>query len=93
VSVGDLWADLGKRGVQSVLLEGGPTLAASAFRDGLVDRVVVFLAPKLIGGASAPGVLGGEGLAPITEAVELDVASVERVGDDIRVEADVHRDR
>jgi diaminohydroxyphosphoribosylaminopyrimidine deaminase/5-amino-6-(5-phosphoribosylamino)uracil reductase len=55
--------------------------------------VVVFLAPKLIGGRDAPGVLGGDGLAPISEAVSLDVVSVERFGPDVKVEADVHRDR
>jgi diaminohydroxyphosphoribosylaminopyrimidine deaminase/5-amino-6-(5-phosphoribosylamino)uracil reductase len=93
VSLQALWAALGKRDVQSVLLEGGPTLAASAVRDGLVDRVVVFLAPKLLGGVTAPGVLGGKGLAPVGEAVRLDVVAVERVGEDIRVEADVHWNR
>jgi diaminohydroxyphosphoribosylaminopyrimidine deaminase/5-amino-6-(5-phosphoribosylamino)uracil reductase len=93
VSLGDLLALLGKRDAQSVLIEGGPTLAASAVRDGLVDRVIVFLAPKLLGGLDAPGVLGGEGLAPVDRAVRLDIVSVERVGEDLKVEADVHRDR
>jgi diaminohydroxyphosphoribosylaminopyrimidine deaminase/5-amino-6-(5-phosphoribosylamino)uracil reductase len=93
VSLGELFAFLGKRDAQSVLLEGGPTLAASAVRDGLVDRLVLFLAPKLLGGVTAPGVLGGEGLAPVDRAVRLDVVSVDRVGEDLRVEADVHRDR
>jgi diaminohydroxyphosphoribosylaminopyrimidine deaminase/5-amino-6-(5-phosphoribosylamino)uracil reductase len=93
VSLGDLLAFLGKRDAQAVLIEGGPTLAASAVRDGLVDRVVVFLAPKLLGGADAPGVLGGEGLAPVDRAVRLDIVSVARVGEDLKVEADVHRDR
>jgi diaminohydroxyphosphoribosylaminopyrimidine deaminase / 5-amino-6-(5-phosphoribosylamino)uracil reductase len=93
VFLAELWAALGKQGVQSVMVEGGPTLAASAVRDGLVDRVVVFLAPKLVGGTDAPGILGGDGLAPITEAVQLDIVSVDRIGPDVRVEADVHRDR
>lgn len=93
VSLGDLLELLGKREAQSVLIEGGPTLAASAVRDGLVDRVVVFLAPKLLGGADAPGVLGGEGLAPVDDAVRLQIVSVERIGGDLKVEADVHRDR
>jgi diaminohydroxyphosphoribosylaminopyrimidine deaminase / 5-amino-6-(5-phosphoribosylamino)uracil reductase len=93
VVLADLWADLGKRDVASLLLEGGPTLAWSAVRDGLVDRIVLFLAPKLLGGSGAPGILGGEGLAPVGAAVGLEIVSVERVGDDIKVEADVHRDR
>jgi diaminohydroxyphosphoribosylaminopyrimidine deaminase/5-amino-6-(5-phosphoribosylamino)uracil reductase len=54
---------------------------------------VLFLAPKLLGGAAAPGGLGGEGLAPVDRAVRLDLVSVDRIGDDVRVEADVHRDR
>ena len=93
VVLADLWADLGKRDVASLLLEGGPTLAWSAVRDGLVDRLVVFLAPKLLGGSGAPGILGGEGLAPVAEAVGLEIVSVERMGGDLKVEADVHRDR
>jgi diaminohydroxyphosphoribosylaminopyrimidine deaminase/5-amino-6-(5-phosphoribosylamino)uracil reductase len=93
VALPDLWADLGKRDVASLLLEGGPSLAWSAVRDGLIDRLVLFLAPKLLGGAGAPGILGGEGLAPVGEAVQLEIVSVERIGEDLRVEADVHRYR
>jgi len=88
-----LLADLGKRDVQSVLLEGGPTLAWSMVEDRAVDKVVVYFAPKLIGGEAAPGVLGGRGFAPIAQAVRLRVASFDRVGEDLKVEAHVHRDR
>ena len=93
VSLPALLSSLGKRDVQGVLLEGGPTLAWSAVRDGLVDRVVLYLAPILVGGAGAPGALAGAGFAPISEALGLDLVSAERVGADLRVEADVHRDR
>ena len=86
-------AHLGKRDVQGVLLEGGPTLAWSFVRERLVDRVVLYLAPKLIGGSEAPGVLMGEGFAPIGDAATLRIVSVDGVGDDVQVEADVHRDR
>jgi diaminohydroxyphosphoribosylaminopyrimidine deaminase / 5-amino-6-(5-phosphoribosylamino)uracil reductase len=55
--------------------------------------VVVYLAPKLIGGADAPPVLGGRGFAPIANALALRIRSFDLVGDDLRVEADVHRDR
>jgi diaminohydroxyphosphoribosylaminopyrimidine deaminase / 5-amino-6-(5-phosphoribosylamino)uracil reductase len=93
VPLGELVADLGKRDIQAVLLEGGPTLAWSAVEDGLIDKVVVYLAPKLVGGVDAPTVLGGRGFAPIANALGLRVRSFDRVGDDLRVEADVHRDR
>jgi diaminohydroxyphosphoribosylaminopyrimidine deaminase / 5-amino-6-(5-phosphoribosylamino)uracil reductase len=88
-----LMRHLGKRDVQSVLLEGGPTLAWSAVADGAVDTVVVYLAPKLVGGVDAPTVLGGRGFAPIANALGLRIRSFDLVGDDLRVEADVHRDR
>jgi len=93
VPLAELVADLGKRDVQGVLLEGGPTLAFSAVEEGVVDKVVVYLAPRLIGGTEAPTVLGGRGFVPIASAVRLRVRSFDSVGDDLRVEADVLRDR
>ena len=88
-----LLADLGKREVQGVLLEGGPTLAWSAVEDDLVDAIVLYLSPKLIGGLDAPTVLEGRGFAPVGSALPLRIRSVDRIGEDLRVEADVHRDR
>jgi diaminohydroxyphosphoribosylaminopyrimidine deaminase/5-amino-6-(5-phosphoribosylamino)uracil reductase len=88
-----VFADLGERDVQGALLEGGPTLAWSALEEGIVDKVVVYLAPKLIGGQDAPTVLGGRGFAPIGQALSLRIRSFDLVGEDLRVEADVHRDR
>lgn len=93
VPIGALLADLGKRDAQGVLLEGGPTLAWAAVEEGAVDKVVVYLAPTLIGGEDAPGVLGGRGFAPVGRALQLRVRSFERIGEDLKVEAYVHRDR
>jgi diaminohydroxyphosphoribosylaminopyrimidine deaminase/5-amino-6-(5-phosphoribosylamino)uracil reductase len=93
VPIGELLRDLGKRDVQGVLLEGGPTLAWSAVEDGAIDTIVAYLAPKLIGGSDAPGMLGGRGFAPIASALELDIRSFDLVGDDLKVVADVHRGR
>jgi diaminohydroxyphosphoribosylaminopyrimidine deaminase/5-amino-6-(5-phosphoribosylamino)uracil reductase len=93
VPLDELARHLGKRDVQGVLLEGGPTLAWTAVEEGIVDEVVVYLAPKLIGGVQAPGVLGGRGVAPISDALPLRIRSFDLVGEDLKVEADVHRDR
>ena len=93
VALDVLLAHLGKRDVQSVLLEGGPTLAWAAVEDGLVDKVVLYLAPKLVGGADAPTVLGGRGFAPIANALALRIRSFDLIGSDLKVEADVHRRR
>jgi diaminohydroxyphosphoribosylaminopyrimidine deaminase / 5-amino-6-(5-phosphoribosylamino)uracil reductase len=88
-----LMRDLGKRDVQGVLLEGGPNLAWSAVEEGLVDRIVLYLSPKLLGGRDAPTVLDGRGFAPVGQALAIRIGSIERVGEDLRVEADVHGDR
>ena len=93
VSLEHLLSHLGKRDVQNLLLEGGATLAWSFVREGSVDRVIVYVAPKLIGGQEAPGILGGSGFSSLDQALQLSIVSVDRIGDDLRVEADVHRDR
>lgn len=93
VSLEDLLEHLGKRDVQGALVEGGATLAWSFVRDALVDRVVLYLAPRLVGGIGGHGVLDGDGFAPIGAAQGLEFERVERIGPDLKVEARVHRDR
>jgi diaminohydroxyphosphoribosylaminopyrimidine deaminase/5-amino-6-(5-phosphoribosylamino)uracil reductase len=93
VSLGALVHELGKRDVQGLLVEGGAELAFGAVREGLVDRVVVYLAPVLVGGTAAAGVLGGEGFTPITDAVRLERVEAEPIGRDLKVVADVHGHR
>ena len=93
VSLAALLQHLGKRDVQGVLVEGGATLAWSLVRDRLIDDAVLYVSPILLGGAAAPGVVGGRGFAPIAEALELTFDTAERIGPDIRLEAHVHRDR
>jgi diaminohydroxyphosphoribosylaminopyrimidine deaminase / 5-amino-6-(5-phosphoribosylamino)uracil reductase len=93
VSLPGLVEALGKRDVQGVLIEGGPSLAWSAIRDGVVDQLVLFLAPRLVGGNAATGWLAGGGFAPIERAAHVRLVSVEPLGDDLKVVADVHRDR
>jgi diaminohydroxyphosphoribosylaminopyrimidine deaminase/5-amino-6-(5-phosphoribosylamino)uracil reductase len=83
----------GRHRVQTVLIEGGPAVAGAAVERGLVDRFVLYLAPKLIGGDAAPGVLGGEGIGTIADARGVTIRSVDRVGEDVKVVADVHRHR
>ncbi|MBX6377712.1 MAG: bifunctional diaminohydroxyphosphoribosylaminopyrimidine deaminase/5-amino-6-(5-phosphoribosylamino)uracil reductase RibD [Clostridia bacterium] len=92
VSVPALLKELARRGVTSLLLEGGPTLVASFFEAGVVDRVVGFVAPLVRGGADAPGPVGGRG-RPLTGAWRLeDLRCVGRTGRDLRIEARVHWD-
>jgi len=76
---------LGQMEIMSVLLEGGAEVNASALKVGIVDKVMVFIAPKLIGGSGAPGPIGGAGIDDLSEAVSLRDISVTRVGEDILV--------
>ena len=93
VALDRLLAELGKRGIQRVLVEGGPTLGWELVREGLIDQLVVFLAPILVGGRDAPSVLMGEGIASIANPYRVDIVEISRVGDDIKVVADVHGHR
>ena len=69
--------------VVSVLLEGGPTLAGAFVAQGLVDRVVGYVAPALLG--DGPHALGPAGAGTITEAHRLRLDDVTRVGEDVRL--------
>lgn len=79
-----LLKNLLESGVTSLLVEGGGTTHGAFLKAGLVDRVAVFLAPRLLGGAAAPPSVGGRGFSLARTPRLLDVA-VERVGDDILV--------
>lgn len=78
-------AALAARDVQHVLLEGGPTLAAAFVRAGLVDRVVWYLAPALLG--AGPPAIGDLGVGTIGAALRLHVTGITHVGADVRVDA------
>ena len=78
---------LGEREITSVLIEGGGTTHASAFEAGIVDKVMFFVAPKVIGGRDAITAVEGEGVATMDEAVLLERMTAERVGDDLLIEA------
>jgi diaminohydroxyphosphoribosylaminopyrimidine deaminase/5-amino-6-(5-phosphoribosylamino)uracil reductase len=84
---------LGERGVLSVLVEGGAAVNGAFFDLDLVDGVVAFLAPIVIGGKDAPGAVGGRGIAALAKAHRLVNLEVRQLGDDLVVSGDVQRDR
>jgi len=79
--------ELGRREIQDMLVEGGPTFAGALFDAGEIDRVRLFIAPILVGSADARAVLEGEGAARIAEGVHPLATSFEAVGEDILVRA------
>ncbi len=91
VSLERLMEALGKRGILSVMVEGGAEINASALREGIVDKVLVFLAPILIGGKSTPTAVGGDGIESLAQALRLREVRIERFEDDILVEGYLSR--
>jgi diaminohydroxyphosphoribosylaminopyrimidine deaminase/5-amino-6-(5-phosphoribosylamino)uracil reductase len=91
VDLQGLMQDLASRQIQSVLVEGGGTLAEGLLAAGLVDRVYFFIAPKIIGGATAPTPVDGAGIAELSQAWRLERVQVRRVGEDILISGDVAR--
>jgi len=88
VDLGFLLGELFAREVQGVLVEGGGEVHAAFLDAGIVDRVAVFVAPLLVGGRTAPSVVGGAG-RELKSGVRLGPLIVTPIGDDILVEADV----
>ena len=88
VDVTDLVSRLGGLDVSGILVEGGGTLASAFLEAGLVDRLVAFTAPMLLGGAASPRAVGGAGLL-LPEAIRLEGVAVRFVGADLMVEAEV----
>ena len=91
VDLGALMADLARREVTALLLEGGGELNAGFLEAGLVDRVAVFVAPMLLGGRDAPTPLEGPGRG-LKEAFRLTRMTVRPVGEDLLIEGDIARE-
>lgn len=83
VSIPALLSLLGARGIASLLVEGGGEVNASFFAARAVDKVVAFIAPKIVGGREAPTPVGGEGAAVMDEAVSLRDVEVTTIGPDV----------
>lgn len=93
VPLAPLLDELGKRGILSLLVEGGSEVHGSFLAEGLVDKVHVYVAPRLIGGRDAPGAIGGSGVERLVEAIQLRDLDTTRLGADILITGyvDVHR--
>jgi diaminohydroxyphosphoribosylaminopyrimidine deaminase/5-amino-6-(5-phosphoribosylamino)uracil reductase len=81
-----LMQELGRRGILSVLVEGGGTVNAAVLEAGLADKVIALVAPRLIGGAAAPTPVNGAGLAGIAGARRLRDVHVYPLGEDTAIE-------
>ena len=83
-----LLSDLYERAaIQSVIVEGGSTMHSELIRRNLWQKMILFVAPMIVGGAAAPSIFSGEGVARLTEAYRFRFDRVEAVGDDLMITA------
>jgi diaminohydroxyphosphoribosylaminopyrimidine deaminase/5-amino-6-(5-phosphoribosylamino)uracil reductase len=83
---------LGEREITSVLIEAGASLNAYALEEGIVDKVMFFIAPKIIGGSESFPAVGGKSFRKLEEAYRLKDIKVRRVGEDILIEGYIRKD-
>ena len=93
VDLRDLMEKLGQREIDSVLLEGGGSLNFSALAQGVVSKVAVFIAPKLLGGEGAKSPVEGRGFPDPNQAFALEGPSIRHMGQDILLEYTVKENK
>ncbi|WP_084821958.1 bifunctional diaminohydroxyphosphoribosylaminopyrimidine deaminase/5-amino-6-(5-phosphoribosylamino)uracil reductase RibD [Bacillus sp. SA1-12] len=84
VDIHDVLTILGEHSVSSVLIEGGGEVNSSFLKEQLVDKLVLYMAPKLIGGKQAPGFFAGTGIEKMADAIELSEMDVQMIGKDFK---------
>lgn len=75
---------LGEKGISSLLIEGGGTINAAFLENKLIDKAIIYIAPKLIGGQQAPTFLEGSGIDKMADAVDLLDADIIKIGKDFK---------
>jgi len=88
VSIKALVRELGRRGIMSLMIEGGGAVNASALSAGIVDRLVWFIAPRIMGGRDAVPVIGGMETARQRKTLSVENLRISRIGDDLMLEGD-----
>lgn len=94
VPIAGLLDELGRRGILSLLVEGGGETHAAFLAAGLVDKVYAYIAPIIIGGSTAPGPVAGTGIGDLNSALRMRDTTVTSLGDDTLISGyvGVHRD-
>lgn len=86
INLKDMMKKLAALEITNILVEGGGTLIGSLFDDRLVDKVLFFISPKIIGGKDAMSSVMGSGISRIDKAIKLKDVKYRRIGDDFLIE-------
>jgi len=89
INLKDMMKKLAQLEITNIFVEGGGTLIGSLFDEGLVDKVLFFVSPKVIGGKDAISSVMGRGISRIEKAVKLKNVKIKRIGEDFLVEGNV----
>lgn len=89
-SLHDLADAMREREIQSFLMECGPDLAFNAIQAGIIDKIVMFVAPKILGGREVPAI-GGSGIERLADIIALEDCEISKSGPDIVITSYVHR--
>ena len=84
---------LGEIGITSLLVEGGSQVNGSFLDEGLIDKLLLFLSPKLMGDPQAPGIFGGRGISNLQEAIALKEMKTKKIGEDMLIQGYLERRR
>ena len=89
IILSELFIKLAAEGISSVFVEGGSSLLGALFDSSLINKVTVFIAPKIIGGLESLSPVGGIGIEKITDAIKLDTLQFEKIDRDIMITGSV----
>ncbi len=92
VDLGWLMTRLGENGITSLMIEAGSSFSANCLNQGIVDKVIFFISPKILGGKSSITAVGGDNLRDIKNALKIDPLKINKVGDDIMIEGYLKKD-
>ncbi|MEH7380856.1 bifunctional diaminohydroxyphosphoribosylaminopyrimidine deaminase/5-amino-6-(5-phosphoribosylamino)uracil reductase RibD [Bacillus sp. JJ1533] len=88
LSINTVLTVLGEEGISSIYVEGGAEVNGSFLKERAINQVIIYLAPKLVGGKQAPTSIGGTGIESIDNALQLTIKSVEQIGEDVKIVAE-----
>jgi len=86
INLKDTMKKIAQLGMANILVEGGGTLIGALFDEGLVDKILFFISPKIIGGKEAISAVMGRGIARIDRAIKLRDVQLKRIGEDFLIE-------